>query len=244
MSCAALPETLIESELFGYEKGAFTGADSSARRAASSCADGGTLLLDEIGDVNLATQVKLLRVLQEREFERLGGTELGQGRRPADRGDQQGPGGLRSRTARSARTCSTGSTSSRSSCRRSASGRPTSCCSPITSSRSCPPITASRSGGSRRRPSTCSMAYHWPGNVRELQNVIERAVLVCDGRGDARAPPAADAADGGGTSDARPASRSTRARGLREGPDSGRAQDGARQPRARRRGCCRRPRGS
>ena len=69
MSCAALPESLIESELFGYEKGAFTGADAR-KKGRFELAEGGTLFLDEIGDINLATQVKLLRVLQEREFER------------------------------------------------------------------------------------------------------------------------------------------------------------------------------
>ena len=74
VSCAALPDTLIESELFGYEKGAFTGAQAR-KKGRFEMADGGTLFLDEIGDINLSTQVKLLRVLQEREFERLGGTE-------------------------------------------------------------------------------------------------------------------------------------------------------------------------
>ena len=74
VSCAALPDSLIESELFGYEKGAFTGAQQR-KKGRFELAEGGTLFLDEIGDVNLGTQVKLLRVLQEREFERLGGTE-------------------------------------------------------------------------------------------------------------------------------------------------------------------------
>src|SRR5207237_5450622 len=74
VSCAALPHDLIESELFGYEKGAFTGAHGS-KKGRFDAANGGTLFLDEIGELNLATQVKLLRVLQEREFERLGGTE-------------------------------------------------------------------------------------------------------------------------------------------------------------------------
>ncbi len=72
VSCAALPETLLESELFGYEKGAFTGANGS-KQGRFELADGGTLFMDEIGEIPLATQVKLLRVLQEREFERLGG---------------------------------------------------------------------------------------------------------------------------------------------------------------------------
>jgi len=72
VSCAALPETLLEAELFGYEKGAFTGA-IARREGRFELAHGGTLFLDEVGDINPAVQVKLLRVLQSGEFERLGG---------------------------------------------------------------------------------------------------------------------------------------------------------------------------
>jgi DNA-binding NtrC family response regulator len=74
VSCAALPETLIESELFGHEKGAFTGA-TQAKKGRFELADGGTLFLDEISELTPAVQVKLLRVLQERSFERVGGTK-------------------------------------------------------------------------------------------------------------------------------------------------------------------------
>src|SRR3989338_5980593 len=74
VACAALPENLLESELFGYERGAFTGA-IERKLGRFELANNGTLFLDEIGDLTPATQVKLLRVLQEKEFERLGGTE-------------------------------------------------------------------------------------------------------------------------------------------------------------------------
>jgi transcriptional regulator with GAF, ATPase, and Fis domain len=75
INCAAIPETLLESELFGYEKGAFTGAVAS-KRGKFDLARGGTLFLDEIGELTPALQAKLLRVLQTRAFERLGGTQL------------------------------------------------------------------------------------------------------------------------------------------------------------------------
>jgi two-component system nitrogen regulation response regulator NtrX len=74
VNCAAIPEELIESELFGHEKGSFTGAVSS-RRGKFDQADGGILFLDEIGDMSLKTQAKILRILQEQQFERVGGTK-------------------------------------------------------------------------------------------------------------------------------------------------------------------------
>jgi nitrogen regulation protein NR(I) len=74
VNCAAIPDTLLESELFGHEKGAFTGATARRIGKLEQC-QGGTIFLDEIGDMSLSTQAKLLRVLQEKSFERLGGTE-------------------------------------------------------------------------------------------------------------------------------------------------------------------------
>jgi DNA-binding NtrC family response regulator len=74
VNCAAIPETLLESELFGHEKGSFTGAHEQ-RKGRFELADGGSLLLDEVSEMSLTTQVKLLRVLQEFEFERVGGTQ-------------------------------------------------------------------------------------------------------------------------------------------------------------------------
>ncbi len=74
VNCSALSETLLESELFGHEKGAFTGAES-LKKGRFELAHGGTIFLDEIGEISLATQVKLLRVLQERKFERVGGEQ-------------------------------------------------------------------------------------------------------------------------------------------------------------------------
>jgi len=74
LNCAALPETLLEAELFGYERGAFTGAVSQ-KKGRFELAEGGSIFLDEIGELSPRVQVKLLRVLQEKEFDRLGGTE-------------------------------------------------------------------------------------------------------------------------------------------------------------------------
>jgi transcriptional regulator with PAS, ATPase and Fis domain len=75
VNCAAIPENLLESELFGYAPGAFTGADRNGKPGRFELADKGAIFLDEIGDMSLNLQAKLLRVLQERSFERLGGTK-------------------------------------------------------------------------------------------------------------------------------------------------------------------------
>jgi hypothetical protein len=90
LNCAALPEQLLEAELFGYERGAFTGAHQ-AKPGQVEMASGGVLFLDEVSEMSLSAQAKFLRVLQEREFQRLGGTRLPQGQHPRHRGDQPRP---------------------------------------------------------------------------------------------------------------------------------------------------------
>ncbi|HVD92494.1 MAG TPA: sigma 54-interacting transcriptional regulator [Vicinamibacterales bacterium] len=179
VSCAALPDTLIESELFGYEKGAFTGA-SARKQGRFERADGGTLFLDEIGDVNLATQVKLLRVLQEREFERVGGVEpvkvnvrlIAATNKHLE--DAIAAGTFREDLLYRLNVF-------------------TIFVPPLRERKTDVLLLADHflerlAADHRKRIRRIStpaidmlMAYHWPGNVRELQNVMERAVLVCDG---------------------------------------------------------------
>ena len=181
VNCAALAETLLESELFGHEKGAFTGA-TERRRGRIELADGGTFFLDEVGELTPELQAKLLRVLQERRFERVGGTRTHRGRRPLDRRDQPRPARDDGRGDASARTSTTASRCSRSACRRCASARTTSC-----RSRAC--ILARVARELKRappapvatRPSASWPAWRWPGNVRELANALERAAILADG---------------------------------------------------------------
>ena len=90
VNCAAIPETLLESELFGHVRGAFTGATTN-KKGKFALADGGTIFLDEIGTMSPALQAKLLRVLQEREFEPLGSERTREGRRARHRRDQPRP---------------------------------------------------------------------------------------------------------------------------------------------------------
>jgi Nif-specific regulatory protein len=179
VNCAALPETLIEAELFGYEKGAFTGA-SASKKGRFELADGGTLFLDEVGDLSPAAQVKLLRVLQEREFDRLGG---GSTVRVNVR--------LIAATNRDLEKAVAAETFRQDLYYRLNVFTIT-----------IPPLRARKDdvalladhflkkyavehGKNVRRISTLALdlltSYHWPGNVRELENAIERAVLVCDG---------------------------------------------------------------
>jgi Nif-specific regulatory protein len=179
VSCGALPSTLIESELFGYEKGAFTGAQER-RKGRFELAHGGTLFLDEIGDVDPTTQVKLLRVLQTREFERLGGTE---------------PVSVNVRLV-AATNKNIEQAIAQGAFREDLFHRLNVFTIFIPPLRERKPDVllladhflerfASEHGKDIRRISTPAIdmltSYHWPGNARELQNVIERAVLVCDG---------------------------------------------------------------
>ena len=177
--CAALAETLLESELFGHERGAFTGA-TAMRKGRFELADGGTLFLDEIGDVTPAIQVKLLRVLQEKQFERVGGNR-------AVTVDVR----IISATHRDLRSAV-------------AEGRfrddlyyrlnvfPIVLPSLKERSEAILPLAeyfATKFGASfgKRIPGFTEDAKHdlisygWPGNIRELQNVIERAVILSAG---------------------------------------------------------------
>ena len=88
INCAALTETLLESELFGHERGAFTGAVTQ-KRGQLEMANSGTIFLDEMGEISPALQAKLLRVLQERDFMRVGGTRVDPAEYSRDRGDEQ-----------------------------------------------------------------------------------------------------------------------------------------------------------
>jgi DNA-binding NtrC family response regulator len=179
INSTAIPENLLESELFGYERGAFTGAMTS-KPGRFELADKGTLFLDEIGDVPPATQVKLLRVLQEREFERLGGTRtlkvdvrlIAATNRDLRQALEQGT--FREDLYYRLNVV------------------------PI----DIPPLRehkedipelvnlflARSSGESSKQVTTVSpeamrmlMDYYWPGNVRELQNIVERAFALAKG---------------------------------------------------------------
>ena len=182
--CAALAENLLESELFGHERGAFTGA-VSARKGRFELADGGTIFLDEVGEISPSVQVKLLRVLQEREFERVGGTKsisvdvriIAATNR--DLKEEVAAGRYREDLYYRLNVF------------------------PI----ALPPLADRReailplaefflkkfvvaSGKTIDRftaeARTAMENYHWPGNVRELQNVIERAVILAQGEIDVR----------------------------------------------------------
>jgi len=177
INCAAIPESILEAELFGYEKGAFTGATSS-REGRFEAAHGGTLLLDEIGELSRHVQVKLLRVLQEQEIERLGGS----GRtRPVDIRLIAATNADLSRAVQEGRF--------REDLYYRLNVIPISI-PPLRDRRDDIPllvqhflhIYAEKNG---KRITGCTKAaldhlasYPWPGNVRELENAIERAVVL------------------------------------------------------------------
>ena len=179
LNCAALPEQLLESELFGYERGAFTGAQQ-AKPGQVELASGGVLFLDEVTEMSLSAQAKFLRVLQEREFQRLGGTRVVKAnirviaatnrdlRKAVERGDfredlfyrlgvfdiQIPP--LRDRLADIVPLSETFLEEIGRSFGRAPAG-----------------LT--------REARQALLQYEWPGNVRELRNVLERASILCEG---------------------------------------------------------------
>src|SRR2546422_586870 len=180
LNCAALPEALLESELFGYEKGAFTGA-VSARAGRLEQAAGGTLFLDEVGEMSPAVQAKFLRVLQEREFQRLGGTRM-------LKADVRGI----AATNRDLRVAMT-----RGAFREDLYYRlhvfaihlP-----PLRERKEDilpllehflnqlgPVVIGRPAAGISREAREQFLAHAWPGNVRELRNAVERALILCEG---------------------------------------------------------------
>jgi transcriptional regulator with GAF, ATPase, and Fis domain len=179
VNCAALPETLLESELFGHERGAFTGAQQM-KPGQMEMASGGTLFLDEVGEMSPSAQAKFLRVLQEREFQRLGGTRPMRAnvrviaasnrdlRHAMERGD------FRDDLYYRLQVFDIGLPPLR--------DRPEDVL-PLSEvflddlghSFGRPPA------GMTRETRQALLTYHWPGNVRELRNVLERAAILCEG---------------------------------------------------------------
>lgn len=178
VNCAALPSELIESELFGHEKGAFTGA-ASRRQGKFEQADGGTIFLDEIGDMSAGVQAKLLRALEERSIERLGGSQtipfdvrvISATHRPLEQ--EITAGNFRADLFYRLRVVTIELP-------------------PLRERREDIPllaesfvaIAAARYNRQTRRIApvalSCLMEYEWPGNVRELRNAIERAVVLSE----------------------------------------------------------------
>jgi Nif-specific regulatory protein len=178
VNCAAIPENLIESEFFGHEKGAFTGA-IARKKGKFELADEGTIFLDEIGDLSPMTQVKLLRVLQEQEFERVGGTETLKvdvriiAATNANLEKRMSEGKFREDLYYRLNVFSI-------------------FLPPLRDRKTDILLLADhfmlkysrKQGKSVKRISTPAIdmliAYHWPGNVRELESCIETAILVCE----------------------------------------------------------------
>jgi transcriptional regulator with GAF, ATPase, and Fis domain len=180
LNCAALPEALLESELFGYEKGAFTGA-VAARAGRLEQAAGGTLFLDEVGEMSPAVQAKFLRVLQEREFQRLGGTRM-------LKADVR----VIAATNRDLQVAMTKGAFREDLYYRLhvfAIHLP-----PLRERQEDilpllehfvqelgPVVLGRPAAGISREARAYLLAYAWPGNVRELRNAVERALILCEG---------------------------------------------------------------
>jgi Nif-specific regulatory protein len=179
LNCAALPEQLLESELFGYERGAFTGAQQS-KPGLIELASGGVLFLDEVSEMSPSAQAKFLRVLQEREFQRLGGTRLQKAnirviaatnrdlRKAVERGDFREDlyyrlqvFDIRIPPLRERKTDILPLSEAFLQDIGKSFGRPP--------------------AGLTRDAREALLQHHWPGNVRELRNALERAAILCDG---------------------------------------------------------------
>ena len=182
VNCAALPDTLFESEIFGYEKGAFTGAHDR-KPGRLELANGGTLLLDEIGDLSLVAQAKLLRVLEERRFERLGGNRsihvdfrlISATNRPLDLFVREG----RFREDLYYRINAFAI--------RLPSLRERAVDIPVLANRFLGRYCASNGlplDAKQLSPEAEGLliSYHWPGNIRELESTVSRAALSAPGR--------------------------------------------------------------
>jgi len=180
LNCAALPEQLLESELFGHEKGAFTGAVAQ-RKGRFEQANGGSIFLDEIGDLSPALQVKLLRVLQERQFERVGGNKtIDADVRVMAATHRDLETAMRERTFREDLYYRLNVVTIQ--------------IPPLRDRREDIPLLLDhflrKFAEKNRREVTgltaaardALLKYDYPGNVRELENLIERAVLLCRGR--------------------------------------------------------------
>ena len=176
INCAAIAETLLESELFGHEKGAFTGANAQ-KKGKVETAQGGTLFLDEVGELALGLQAKLLRLLQEREFERVGGTHpIKLDTRVIAATNRSLPDAVKAGSFRNDLYYRLGVI--------------TVTVPPLRDRREDIPTLAAHfmakaarnSRGRLKRLSTealtCLASYHWPGNVRELENALERAIVL------------------------------------------------------------------
>jgi transcriptional regulator with GAF, ATPase, and Fis domain len=180
VNCAALQENLLESELFGHEKGAFTGADKQ-RIGRFEQADGGTLFLDEIGDMSPSTQAKILRVLQEHEFERLGGTRtLRVDVRLIAATNRDLPAMVQAGQFREDLYYRLNVVSIEMPPLRERKDDIV----PLANS-----FIQKFSGELKKRiegleadAQKLLMRYNWPGNIRELENTIERAMLLAEGR--------------------------------------------------------------